>query len=566
MSDENWDVDGAEAKDDAQSPVAKAFDCVKKGDLIEAARLTEETPSLWHEQRDGYTVLHWGALAGANIFVSKGLEAGAPVDSLAPNKQTPLMWATTRGHIDVMRTLIEAQADIYARDSLGATPLLLAVQHQQHVAFLLLVAHADRDKLFAQADDNGCGPAHWASYKGDMTSLKLLEYFDVDFNGLDTTKMTPLHRAVQSSQTSVIETLFDKQVDPSLRDSQGRTCLDLAEENRDASMKRVLNRFLDVKDAAGVVIESNKTAIADGDIEAGGKQLSRKVVDKDKKKMDELMQKAMSSVFATFWLVCVSLSVFQYINDLRVICWQNAPKATMAFELGVPTSLLLFFFTALSDPGKVPARVKSKSGVEELMRVYSKGTAAEVKEADIGRLCTSSWNMKGLRTKYCKSTGACVEEFDHFCGWLNVAIGKGNHRPFMFLAVAEVSTQIVFLYLCWTASYTLTKPGSTFLEWFSELASGYPLMMLMIVIHGFTAPGILMLTFYQLRLVAMNLTTNEMMNAHRYKHFWKEVDVGTGVPRKTFKNIFNKGSMIANCVDFWFTRRRSEFGPKFRGK
>jgi len=393
-----------------------------------------------------------------------------------------------------------------------------------------------------------------------VIGLKLLDYFDVDFTLLDNTQMTLLHRAVQSSQTSVVETLLDKQVDPALRDSQGRTCLDLAEENRDMSMKRQLTRFLDVKGEGGVVLESSKTGLKDEDLEAGGKQLQRKKVDKEKKKMDDLMQRVMNNMFATFWLIMVSLSVFQYINDLRAVCWENAPNATLAFELGVPASLALFFYTALSDPGKIPARPKTKSGVEDLMKVYSNGSSSEIAEADIGRLCTSSWVLKGLRTKYCKNTGACVEDFDHFCGWLNTAIGRGNHRPFMFLAVIEVSTQLCFLYLCWAASYTLVKQG-TFFEWFTELASSYPLMVFMMVIHGFTAPGILMLTFYQLRLVAMNLTTNEMMNAHRYRHFWKESDVGTGLPRKSFRNPFSKGSIPANCMDFWWIRRRSDLGP-----
>merc|ERR1719499_2746485 len=98
------------------------------------------------------------------------------------------------------------------------------------------------------------------------------------------------------------------------------------------------------------------------------------------------------------------------------------------------------------DPGKLPARTKGASGVEELMRALdSDGPTNSV--PDISRLCTTTWVLKDLRTKYCAQTGACVQEFDHWCVWLNCSIGKKNHRQFMCLAIVENLTQITYLYL-----------------------------------------------------------------------------------------------------------------------
>merc|ERR1719334_403040 len=200
--------------------------------------------------------------------------------------------------------------------------------------------------------------------------------------------------------------------------------MDLAEQNQDLCMQRALKRHLEVGQAvAAEVVGAGATA------EAGlvGRSLARKRQNTDKKQMDEFRDKAVHNAAATFWLVSVSLAVFQYLTDMRSVCWPLAPTAALAFELGVPASLLLFYLTAWADPGKAAS------------------------PPDVGRLCTTTWVLKGARTKYCQRTGACVEEFDHFCGWLNVAVGRGNHRPFIFLAVVESCTQICHMMLCWTA-------------------------------------------------------------------------------------------------------------------
>merc|ERR1711865_1209494 len=139
-----------------------------------------------------------------------------------------------------------------------------------------------------------------------------------------------------------------------------------------------------------------------------------------------------------------------YLTDMRSTSWELSPVFSLAFELGVPLSLALFFYTCLTDPGKVPPAIKSKSGVEELMRALDSAAVGSGdklvdsagRRLSFNRLCTTTFVLKGLRTKYCTQTGACVEEFDHFCGWLNCAIGKGNHRPFIALAFVEASTQL----------------------------------------------------------------------------------------------------------------------------
>merc|ERR1719235_127189 len=86
----------------------------------------------------------------------------------------------------------------------------------------------------------------------------------------------------------------------------------------------------------------------------------------------------------------------------------------------------------------------------------------------------------------------------------------------------------------------------------------FPLMSLIMLVHFVTAPWVCMLLVHQLRLVATNLTTNEMMNMGResYHHFWEPVGGSNRI-----RNPFNKGGTVKNCLDFWWYRTRSEFGP-----
>lgn len=531
---------------EAQSP----FTLAKTGDFERLMPVVTKDPSLWSQREEGdeHTLLHWAALGADAAFLQHGLDSRAEVDARSANGQTPLMWAALRGRLEAADLLLRAGADIYGKDSLGATPMVLAVQHQQHAMMVLLMAKGDRDRLLVESDNNGCGPVHWAAYKGDITSLRLLDYFDADMSVVDGTRMTPLHRAVQASKGDVLEFLLDKQVDPGAIDSQGHTVIDLANENGDKVMQRMLTKLLEGAGAADLDF-----AVGAADPEAAGAILKRRKPDPRDKQMDDYKKMAAHNGAATCWLVSVSLALFQYLTDIRTVSWTVAPTLALMFELGVPLSIALFFTVMFLDPGKVPARRKNNSAIED----YMKAVQTDVKSADFSKICTTTWVLKGPRTKYCRRTGACVDEFDHFCGWLNTAIGKGNHRAFVILALVEFSTQFIHLALCWKAACKLVPNESSVVNWQLGIWTEYPLTGLLMIMHCFTSPGIMFLFLNHVRMVAVNITTNEMMNLYRYGHFWKMKANGG----KEFDNPFDKGTWASNCLDFWWNRRRGVLGP-----
>lgn len=546
----NPSVDSSGGSESVAPKASDIFMLVRQQNFQVALQLLTAFPAHWtaHDE-EGYAMLHWGALVGNKDFVKCCLSKGCPVDVEANNGQTPLMWAVLRGHTPVARMLLDAGAGIRKKDSLGATPLIIAVQHLKHKSILLLM-NKGKDKLLSDCDTNGCTAAHWAAYKGDLVSLRLLNYFDADSDALDNLKMTPLHRAVSASQMGAVEFLVKQSADPRLRNSEGKNCLEIAEGQENKRMESLLVSLMKKMDfpsddKSGDDLEAGKVAYAkDGAVK---KESMLKTLFKDK---------AAQKLFPVFWIVCVSLALFQYITDLRVTGYQVAPIMSILFELGVPGSLLIFAWVALADPGKVPSRIKGNSGVEELMRNIDSDTP-EDQQVDVSRLCTTTWVLKGLRTKYCVNTGACVEEFDHYCIWLNTAIGKRNHRQFIGLSIAEAITQACHLYLCWSVSLELV-PYQTFWTWLCSVIFGYPLLFIIAFLHCLTMPWIFLLTFQHLRMIGSNITTNEMMNVQRYEHFWVSMP---GQPRR-FVNPFNKGGFLRNQLDFWWLRKRSQVNQK----
>merc|ERR1712110_1359215 len=90
---------------------------------------------------------------------------------------------------------------------------------------------------------------------------------------------------------------------------------------------------------------------------------------------------------------------------------------------------------------------------------------------------------------------------------------------------------------------------------------GHPLVCFLAFTHITTIPMIGCLLAQHLNMIFRNLTTNEMINMGRYDHFWIHITSANGVSRRVFHNPFDKGGLAANWLDFWWTRKRGEFGP-----
>ena len=105
-------------------------------------------------------------------MVTTLLELGAEPNVPDRDGRTPLMHAATFGFVDTVRALIDAKADVHARDAKGATAVDLAMAASQNEAVALLVKGGARlPAASAQAEQPPTSPGLLAipTADGDIT-------------------------------------------------------------------------------------------------------------------------------------------------------------------------------------------------------------------------------------------------------------------------------------------------------------------------------------------------------------------------------------------------------------
>ena len=141
----------------------------------------------------GFTPLHYAAMEGEVVRINALLEAGADVNARDEYLGfTPLHYAPL--HVDAVRALLKAGADVNARDTMDGTPL------------------------------------HWAARYGNIGAVRALLEADADVNAQNSNGETPLHTALTNYSTYtniIIGALLDAGANPKVRNMRHERPLDL---------------------------------------------------------------------------------------------------------------------------------------------------------------------------------------------------------------------------------------------------------------------------------------------------------------------------------------------------
>lgn len=401
--------------------------------------------------------------------------------------------------------------------------------------------------------------AHWASFLGDVDTLNILQKVGANLCHLDKRRNSLLHQAVIGAHAHLLQHLLEQGLDPELCNADGLTCMELVRDTSDDNNKQIRGSLQRLYRSHGV----DRHSLA----EKGLKKVQQPHGLHSSKHFVFFVQKYFGVLC---WSMCFSMMLCEYVLDSRHKAWKQMPWAALAFESSILATLVLYVSVVFGgDPGKVQNPPPGQSpGLDAYLNLLRLGQTVES-----SRLCTSTWLLKDFRTTYDSWSGACIQEFDHFCFFTGCAIGKKNHRRFWFLVLAQPICLGWYLFLNFVIAQSpilgsLNGFGDFFgwrLYWrlvyhSPTAAMEYPCM----VVASVVAAAAMILSFsvfaLQSAYMCLNRTQQEDRNQESNTHLW----VGTYLYSPFSKSDSSNHWLqicIANCKDFFWYRERSELGP-----
>jgi ankyrin repeat protein len=169
----------------------------------------------------GSTLLHHAAGFGRLETLTLLLEAGADVNAKNRRNATPLHWAI---HDEAkVRLLLSHGAAVNARQAEGRTPLYLAASLGDGAATLKLLLEQGADPRLATA--TGMTPLMAAAVRGDVAALRLLADAKAEVNATDGAGETALMLAATNGSADAVGFLLDHGADARVRSKRQETAL-----------------------------------------------------------------------------------------------------------------------------------------------------------------------------------------------------------------------------------------------------------------------------------------------------------------------------------------------------
>ena len=187
---------------------SELFKAIRDGDLA-VVKLHLTKSQLESRDRRGATPLMHAAAFGNLETLKLLLEAGADVNARNDFDATALLWAARDP--EKARLLIERGADVTVKSKQGQTPLMAASLHRgSSLIVALMVAKGADVNVKGPRDITALG---FASAVGDVESVRLLLSKGADPNSADNGGGTPIGMAAGGRQQEIVSLLIHKVVD-----------------------------------------------------------------------------------------------------------------------------------------------------------------------------------------------------------------------------------------------------------------------------------------------------------------------------------------------------------------
>jgi len=266
----SYSVDLDAPPDTAENSVLARAIATGDADFVEMVLATEETDIVDEGNAWGMTALHLAAENGHIDMVKTLLNHDAEVDAKNEMGATPLFYAAGNGYPDVVKLLLASGANVHICQKNKWTPLHHAVQggHYEVVMALLkagarvnagtdlglspliIAANEDYPNITTillnhganpnYQDKDGWSPLHYAAQCGDTEIIRMLIDAVADIDAQSSTQCTPLHNAAVAGNYDAVEMLLNNGASPNIASNGGWTPLHMAAVSGDARMGKLL--------------------------------------------------------------------------------------------------------------------------------------------------------------------------------------------------------------------------------------------------------------------------------------------------------------------------------------
>jgi len=199
----------------------------------------------------GETPLHLAAKEG-NLALQTLLQYQKRLNLNARdnNGNTPFMNACLHNHIDAVHRLLLSGASINQPDLQNTTPVMAATKlGHNRIALFLLENKVGLD----QPDLQGNTLLHWAAVTNNVAVVRELLKRGRKVsskNEVNNRKETPIFLAAKEGHTEIVRMLLEQNVDITIQDQRGRTCLTLETNQEISEMLRAAESKQVVKEEA----------------------------------------------------------------------------------------------------------------------------------------------------------------------------------------------------------------------------------------------------------------------------------------------------------------------------
>ena len=190
---------------------------------------------------NGYTPIHRAIynndlatvnelLKNTNLNINSKLDIAVNINGWYLGGATPLILASYLGYTNIVKTLLNNNADIKARDDIdGSMAIHMAAANGNNEVIEILLSKDET--IINETDNKGNTPLHWAAMKDKPKTIKFLSEKGADIEAKDIDGWTALHYASAFSSLQTVENLIDLGADKESKAKDGSTPLSYAKND-----------------------------------------------------------------------------------------------------------------------------------------------------------------------------------------------------------------------------------------------------------------------------------------------------------------------------------------------